>query len=85
MLSGIGSIEQLSKHGIPIVHELPGVGANLVDHPVIDVYFKDKTESSINFLRGQTLSERLKVMRALVQYKILRTGGPLATNVSIPI
>ena len=32
MLSGIGPASELARHGIPIVMELPGVGANLRDH-----------------------------------------------------
>jgi choline dehydrogenase len=32
MLSGIGPAEQLHKHGIEVVHDLPGVGENLHDH-----------------------------------------------------
>jgi choline dehydrogenase len=31
-LSGIGDPEELSAHGIPVVHALPGVGKNLQDH-----------------------------------------------------
>jgi choline dehydrogenase len=31
-LSGIGDPEELSRHGIPVVHALKGVGANLQDH-----------------------------------------------------
>ena len=31
-LSGIGDPEELAKHGIPVVHALKGVGANLQDH-----------------------------------------------------
>jgi choline dehydrogenase len=33
MLSGIGPAEQLRKFGIAVVADLPGVGANLQDHP----------------------------------------------------
>lgn len=33
MLSGIGDPAQLSRHGIATRHALPGVGANLQDHP----------------------------------------------------
>lgn len=33
LLSGIGPRDQLSKLGIPAVHDLPGVGENLLDHP----------------------------------------------------
>ncbi|MBI3525602.1 MAG: choline dehydrogenase [Betaproteobacteria bacterium] len=32
MLSGIGPRGELARHGIPVVHELPGVGQNLQDH-----------------------------------------------------
>ena len=33
MLSGIGPAGHLAEHGIDVVHDLPGVGANLQDHP----------------------------------------------------
>jgi len=32
MLSGIGPAAHLAAHGIPVLHDLPGVGANLQDH-----------------------------------------------------
>ena len=32
MLSGIGPGDELQRHGIPVVHDLPGVGRNLQDH-----------------------------------------------------
>lgn len=35
MLSGIGPADHLQQHGIPVVHDLPGVGRHLHDH--IDV------------------------------------------------
>jgi choline dehydrogenase len=31
-LSGIGDPEELTRHGVPVVHALKGVGANLQDH-----------------------------------------------------
>jgi len=34
MLSGIGDPQHLSKHGIPVIRSLPGVGQNLQDHIV---------------------------------------------------
>ena len=37
MLSGIGPQDELRKHGIEVVHNLDGVGANLQDHPDIGV------------------------------------------------
>ncbi|KAJ7449019.1 alcohol oxidase, partial [Mycena galericulata] len=38
MLSGLGPAEQLAAHGISTVVDLPGVGAHLLDHPVVDVW-----------------------------------------------
>lgn len=33
LLSGIGPADHLREHGIDVVHDLPGVGENLLDHP----------------------------------------------------
>ncbi|RKF56097.1 Choline oxidase [Erysiphe neolycopersici] len=33
LLSGIGPSKQLSELSIPIIHDMPGVGENLLDHP----------------------------------------------------
>ena len=35
MLSGIGSADHLSEHGIGVVADVPGVGQNLQDHPMV--------------------------------------------------
>ena len=37
MLSGIGDPRQLEAAGIPVTHNLPGVGKNLRDHPAVTV------------------------------------------------
>src|SRR5512135_1030782 len=34
MLSGVGPQSHLRQHGIEVVHDLPGVGENLQDHPM---------------------------------------------------
>ena len=44
MLSGVGPAESLRSLGIPVVHDLPGVGQNLRDHPMIYVTFRTKKE-----------------------------------------
>ena len=41
MLSGIGPKTHLEEMKIPVVDSLPGVGSHLVDHPVVDVYYKN--------------------------------------------
>ena len=37
-LSGIGPADELRRHGIPVRHDLPGVGENLQDH--LEFYFQ---------------------------------------------
>ncbi|KAF7312587.1 hypothetical protein MIND_00272800 [Mycena indigotica] len=79
MLSGVGPAKQLEQHGIPLVLDVPGVGDNLVDHPVVDMYFKDKLDDSVLTLRPKTLTAFPKLFAAIAQYQIWGTGK-LATN-----
>ena len=37
MLSGIGPADHLREHGLDVVADLPGVGANLQDHPDVSI------------------------------------------------
>jgi choline dehydrogenase len=39
MLSGLGPAEQLRRHGVGVVADLPGVGANLQDHMILPVAY----------------------------------------------
>ncbi len=40
MLSGIGPAAHLQEVGVPLVHDLPGVGENLRDHPQVTVTWR---------------------------------------------
>jgi len=40
MLSGIGPAEQLARHNIPIIKELPQVGQNMIDHFALFQFWK---------------------------------------------
>jgi choline dehydrogenase len=52
MLSGIGPAAHLREHGITVVHDLPGVGRNLSEHPRIPLHFTlKKPVSFLNQLR----------------------------------
>ncbi len=44
MLSGVGPAEQLRSLGIEVVHDSPGVGKNLRDHPSAAVLFRSTGE-----------------------------------------
>ncbi|KAG5635723.1 hypothetical protein H0H81_010301 [Sphagnurus paluster] len=80
MLSGVGPAEHLESHGITVEHDLPGVGSNLVDHPVVDLYFKDKHNSSAKYFKPKTIQDIGKITSAFAQYYVFGTGGPLASN-----
>ena len=42
MLSGVGPADQLDAVGIPVVHNLPGVGKNLRDHPQVGLTWRTR-------------------------------------------
>lgn len=47
-LSGIGNAEVLQKHGIGVVHHLPGVGENLRDHPNVRITYECAKPLTVN-------------------------------------
>ena len=54
MLSGIGPSAQLKQHGIPVVHDLPGVGENYQDHPMLTMTFKTNPANKKPLMRGRS-------------------------------
>jgi choline dehydrogenase len=74
MLSGVGPAAQLEKHGIAVVHDLPGVGQSLQDHYSAPLKFKCALPITVN----DVMLSNLKKLKAGLQYYALKTG-PLAT------
>ncbi|TNC64493.1 GMC family oxidoreductase [Rubellimicrobium roseum] len=37
MLSGVGPADHLREHGVQVLHDAPGVGQNLIDHPEVPI------------------------------------------------
>jgi choline dehydrogenase len=72
LLSGIGPAEHLREVGVEPRHELPGVGANLQDHPFV-TYIWEVTE-------GGTLYGA-EHPRALAEW-LLRRSGPLTSTLA---
>lgn len=70
MLSGVGDREQLGRHGIDVVADVPEVGQNLMDHLAVPVGF-DVPDDSL-----QAAEKPLE----LVNY-LLRRRGMLTSNV----
>ena len=68
-LSGIGPQDVLARAGIALVHDLPGVGANLQDH--LEVYFQFRS------LRPITLNGRLNPLAKFLigaRWYLFKTG-----------
>jgi choline dehydrogenase len=70
LLSGIGPAAHLQEHGIPVLADRPGVGANLQDHLQLRMIYKVE--------RITTLNERyhapLGMARMLAEYALFRRG-----------
>ena len=52
MLSGIGPAAHLRQHGIDVIQDLPGVGANLTDHPELSLRWNFSGKSKVIAGRG---------------------------------
>ena len=69
-VSGVGPGEVLQRSGVPVVHELKGVGENLQDHLQIRMQFKVKNARTLNGIANHPLG---KAAMAL-EYFVFRTG-----------
>ena len=73
--SGIGPGEHLADRGVPVVHDLMGVGENLRDHFYCSLMFRCKKPVTINELANSPIRQVI----AGAQY-VLMKRGPLASN-----
>jgi choline dehydrogenase len=69
-LSGIGPASLLQGLGIPVVHELPGVGENLQDHLQIRAVFKVDGVETLNTLANSWWGK----LRIGLEYAVRRSG-----------
>lgn len=76
MLSGIGPATQLRDLGIEVIHDLPGVGQNLAEHPRVPVEFEAaRPVTFVNQLRFD------RAVASVLRWKLLGTG-PFAAQVN---
>ncbi len=73
-LSGVGPAAELRSHGIDVVHDLPGVGANLQDH--LEFYFQVACKEPVTLYSSLGLLSRLRIGSRW----LLRKDGLGATN-----
>ncbi|KAJ4297924.1 hypothetical protein N0V90_005823 [Kalmusia sp. IMI 367209] len=84
MVSGIGPKATLSKYGIPVIVDAPGVGQGLQDHPAAAVYRKVNTPSSTQF---NTAAKRAAADAAFLQDgtgALSGTGGEIIGWEKVP-
>jgi choline dehydrogenase-like flavoprotein len=75
MVSGVGPAKHLQEFGIHVVHDLPGVGKNLQDHPDFTFGYEAKSLDLV----GVSLAAGARLTRELIKYLQSREGM-LATN-----
>ncbi len=68
MLSGIGPAEELQRHQVPVVHDLPGVGKNLQDHIDFIISYKSRETDMV----GIGLTGTFNLVRAALAWR--KTG-----------
>lgn len=74
MLSGIGPADHLTSVGVPVVHDLPGVGSNLQDH--LDLYVIAECTGSHTY---DSYASWYRALGAGIQY-LLYKKGPVAST-----
>ena len=72
-LSGIGPGALLQAHGVPVLHDLPGVGANLQDHLQIRAVYQVRDVPTLNQLSASLWGKA----RIGLEYA-LRRSGPMS-------
>ncbi len=74
-LSGIGPADLLRQIGVPVVHELKGVGENLNEHLLVKRSYTTNSKHTLNAMMSNPISQGM----AGIRYAMLKTG-PLASG-----
>jgi choline dehydrogenase len=69
-ISGIGPAAHLLSIGVPVLHDLPGVGANLNDHYVVRISHRVKNAVTIN-----QLARGVRLAREAARWAIVGSGA----------
>jgi len=71
MLSGIGPAKHLQQHGIPVLHDLPGVGQNLHDHITAVLIYRTQRQDATF---GWSLGGLAAMLKGIFEWRSQRTG-----------
>ncbi len=72
LLSGIGPAEHLREVGVDVVHDLPGVGSGLQDHPLVPLVWTVRSGTSLRLAESPVNLARWKALGR----------GPLTSNLA---
>lgn len=78
-VSGVGPGALLQRHGVEVVHDLPGVGENLMDHVQYGAKFRTSSPYTFNRKVGSWFSQGIAGLR----YYLLPRNGPLNIGASL--
>ncbi len=88
-LSGVGPAAELTEHGIPVVHDLPGVGENLQDH--LEFYFQVACTQPVTLFSSMGLFARAMIGARWLLFKDglgatnhFETGGFIRSRAGVP-
>jgi len=86
LLSGIGPANDLKRHGISVVHDLPGVGRNLQDHLDFTLLYRARSPHLFGFTPGglaklpNAIRQWRRERRGLFTTNFAESGGFLKTD-----
>lgn len=89
-VSGVGPADLLKKHGIAVVADLPGVGANLQDHFQLSVSYRCSRPVTLNDYVNNPLrriamgAQYLLFRKGLMATNATMVGGCIRTDPSLP-
>jgi choline dehydrogenase-like flavoprotein len=86
LLSGIGPAAEIKRHGIAVVHDLPGVGRNLQDHLDFTLLYRARSPHLFGFTPGglaklpAAIRSWRRERRGLFTTNFAESGGFLKTD-----
>ena len=85
MLAGIGPADHLRSLGIPVACDLPGVGANLQDHPAVPLVYQCTQPISLaNAESVKALAKYMCFKNGILTSNVAEAGGFITTDAASP-
>ena len=89
-VSGVGPAELLARHGVPVIADRPGVGANLQDHFQVSISYRCARPVTVNdyvnspWRRLAMGAQYVLFRKGLMATNATMVGGCLRTDPSLP-